>query len=122
MQPTQIGLGNGVNSQNLLKLEYEYGSTTSVNNGNVTKQTITVPSVAHSFIQTYAYDELNRLTNAEEMMNAVRMVDPQRCNLYLYAEPGIMSAIGVEDSVETVVAKTHTLSCPRSGWSIKPRV
>ncbi len=72
MQTTQIGLGNGVNSQNLLKLEYEYGATASVNNGNVTKQTITVPGVANPFVQTYAYDELNRLTNAEEMKNSVQ--------------------------------------------------
>ena len=69
---TQIGLGNGVNSQTLLKLEYEYGTTASVNNGNVTKQTITLPGVAHPFIQTYAYDELNRLTNAEEIQNSVQ--------------------------------------------------
>jgi len=47
MQATRIGLGNGVNSQNLLKLEYEYGGTASANNGNVTEQTITVPGVAH---------------------------------------------------------------------------
>jgi len=31
LQPTQIGLGNGVNSQNLLKLQYSYGTT--ANNG-----------------------------------------------------------------------------------------
>ncbi|MDI1241686.1 MAG: hypothetical protein PSX80_07170 [bacterium] len=72
MQPTQIGLGNGVKSQNLLKLEYEYGATASVNNGNVTKQTIIVPGVAQPFVQTYAYDELNRITNAEEIKNAVQ--------------------------------------------------
>lgn len=72
LQPTQIGLGNGVNSQNLLKLEYEYGATASVNNGNITKQTITVPDVAQPFVQTYTYDELNRLTNAEEIKNSVQ--------------------------------------------------
>ncbi len=72
MQPTQIGLGNGVNSQNLLKLDYEYGATASVNNGNVTKQTNTLPGVANPFVQTYSYDELNRLTNAEEIKNSVQ--------------------------------------------------
>ncbi len=61
LQPTQIGLGNGVDSRNLLKLEYEYGATASANNGNVTEQTITVPGVAHPFVQAYTYDELNRL-------------------------------------------------------------
>lgn len=42
LQPTQIGLGNGVNSQNLLKFAYSYGTT--ANNGNVLSQTITVPA------------------------------------------------------------------------------
>ena len=51
---------------------YEYGSTAAVNNGNVTKQTITVPGVAQPFVQTYTYDELNRLTNAEEIKNSVQ--------------------------------------------------
>src|SRR5690606_16762765 len=68
MQPTQIGLGNGVNSQNLLKLEYSYGTTQ--NNGNVASQTITVPGVAHAFAQNYTYDSLNRLTVAEETQNS----------------------------------------------------
>lgn len=71
MQPTQIGLGNGINSQNLLNPDYEYGATASVNNGNFTKQTITVRGVANPFVQTYSYDELNRLTNAEEIQNSV---------------------------------------------------
>lgn len=72
LQPTQIGLGNGVNSQSLLKLDYEYGATSSVNNGNITKQIITVPGVTNPFVQTYSYDELNRLTSAEETNNSVQ--------------------------------------------------
>jgi len=40
LQPIMIGLGSGPTSQNLLKLEYGYG--TSDNNGNVNSQTITV--------------------------------------------------------------------------------
>ena len=59
LQPTKIGLGSGVNSQSLLKLEYSYGTT--ANNGNVVEQKITVPGVAHPYIQAYTYDELNRL-------------------------------------------------------------
>ena len=51
LQPTQIGLGNGVNARNLLKLDYEQGATASANNGNVTEQTITVPGVAHDYVQ-----------------------------------------------------------------------
>lgn len=70
LQPTQIGLGAGAYSQSLLKLEYSYGTT--ANNGNVVSQTITVPGVADPFIQTYAYDSLNRLTNAEETQNSAQ--------------------------------------------------
>jgi len=70
LQPTQIGLGNGVNSQNLLKLQYGYGTT--ANNGNVVSQTITVPTVGtntgFSAVQTYNYDSLNRLKDATEML------------------------------------------------------
>ncbi|MGD9563001.1 MAG: hypothetical protein AB7F88_12620 [Pyrinomonadaceae bacterium] len=45
LQPTQIALGTTQGGTGLLDLDYEYGSTASVNNGNVTKQTITVPAV-----------------------------------------------------------------------------
>jgi len=68
LQPTKIGLGSGVASQSLLKLEYSYGST--ANNGNVVEQKITVPGVAHPYIQAYTYDELNRLATAEETKNS----------------------------------------------------
>ena len=67
LQPTKIGLGNGVASQDLLRLEYSYGTT--ANNGNVVEQKITVPGAAHPFVQAYAYDELNRLASAEETQN-----------------------------------------------------
>ena len=50
LQPTQIGLGNGVNSEDLLNLQYSYGTT--ANNRNVVSQTITVPGVAHDFVQS----------------------------------------------------------------------
>lgn len=72
LQPTQIGLGLGSTTPNKLKLDYEYGATASVNNGNITKQKITVPGVAHPFVQTYSYDSLNRISNAEETQNAVQ--------------------------------------------------
>lgn len=68
LQPTKIGLGGGVASQNLLKLEYSYGTT--ANNGNVIEQKITVPGVTNSFVQGYTYDELNRLATAEETQNS----------------------------------------------------
>ncbi len=70
LQPTQIGLGSGATSQNLLKLNYDYGST--ANNGNVQSQTITVPTVGantgFTATQTYTYDSLNRLKDAKEMI------------------------------------------------------
>ena len=68
LQPTKIGLGSGVSSQSLLKLEFSYGTTQ--NNGNVVSQTITVPGVTHPFAQAYTYDELNRVAIAEETQNS----------------------------------------------------
>jgi RHS repeat-associated protein len=63
-QPIQIGLGSSATSQNLLKLNFDYGTTD--NNGNVKSQTITVPNVTNPFVQTYSYDSLNRLKSAVE--------------------------------------------------------
>ena len=48
LQPTQIALGVTQGATDLLDLDYEYGTTASVNNGNVTKQTITVPRTGQS--------------------------------------------------------------------------
>ena len=68
LQPTQIGLGSSATSQNLLKLNYNYG--TADNNGNVKSQTITVPTVGanpgFTATQNYTYDPLNRLLQATE--------------------------------------------------------
>jgi len=72
MQLTQIGLGLGSTSQSRWKLDYEYGATISVNNGNVTKQAITVPGLANPFVQSYTYDELNRISTATETNNSVQ--------------------------------------------------
>ena len=70
LQPTQIALGVTPGATNLLKLDYEYGATAAVNNGNVTKQTITVPTVGQTpgftAVQNYTYDSLNRLKSAVE--------------------------------------------------------
>ncbi|MGD9562517.1 MAG: hypothetical protein AB7F88_09895 [Pyrinomonadaceae bacterium] len=70
LQPTQIALGTTQGGTGLLDLDYEYGSTASVNNGNVTKQTITVPTVGSNpgfaAVQNYTYDSLNRLSSADE--------------------------------------------------------
>jgi hypothetical protein len=69
LQPTQIALGTSANNTSLLKLNYDYGN--SDNNGNVKSQTITVPGMSYSLVQTYAYDSLNRITSAEEKSNNV---------------------------------------------------
>ncbi len=67
LQPIQIGLGSATSTQNVLKLNYEYGTTD--NNGNVKSQTITVPGLANPFVQSYSYDSLNRLQSATETNN-----------------------------------------------------
>jgi RHS repeat-associated protein len=66
LQPIQIGLGNSNNTQELWKVNYDYGTTD--NNGNVKSQQITVPNqfVAN---QVYTYDSLNRLKSARETIS-----------------------------------------------------
>ena len=72
LQPTQIGLGSSAANQGLLKLNYDYGTTS--NNGNVLSQTITVPTVGQTpgftAVQSYTYDSLNRLKSATENIDA----------------------------------------------------
>jgi RHS repeat-associated protein len=67
LQPTQIGLGSSATSQNLLKLNFDYG--VADNNGNVKSQQITVQQSNQTPLvlnQSYMYDSLNRLKSAEE--------------------------------------------------------
>jgi RHS repeat-associated protein len=72
LQPTLVGLGTTQNGTDLMRLEYNYG--TSNNNGNIKTQVITVPAVGASpgftASQTYGYDELNRLNSAVETAGA----------------------------------------------------
>jgi hypothetical protein len=75
LQPTEIGLGTSSSDSSLLKLDYEYG-TASANNGNITKQTITVGG--NAYIQTYSYDSLNRLSVATETGNWTQTYDHDR--------------------------------------------
>ncbi len=70
LQPTQIALGHSETNTGLLKLGYTYGSTD--NNGNVLTQTITVPGMTYPLIQTYTYDSLNRLDDANETSNGTQ--------------------------------------------------
>ncbi|MBX3282428.1 MAG: RHS repeat-associated core domain-containing protein [Acidobacteria bacterium] len=70
LQPTQIALGVTPTATDLLKLDYSYGTT--ANNGNVQSQTITVPGMTYPLVQSYAYDELNRLSSATETSNGTQ--------------------------------------------------
>ena len=60
LQLILIGLGTSGTDSSTLKLDYTYGST--VNNGNVQTQTITIGGTVMS--QSYVYDALNRLSSA----------------------------------------------------------
>lgn len=62
LQPTQIGLGISDVDSSLLRLDYDFGTTT--NNGNVLSQSIIIG--ATTFSQTYTYDHVNRLKTATE--------------------------------------------------------
>jgi RHS repeat-associated protein len=74
LQPVQIGLSSSATNQNLLKLDYDYGTTD--NNGNVKSQQITVPTVGinqgFTATQTYTYDSLNRLKDARELIGTTQ--------------------------------------------------
>ena len=79
LQPIQIALGTSANNTSLLKLNYDYGElnangTVDVtkNNGNVAKQTITVPGMNYPLVQTYTYDALNRIQSATETSNSTQ--------------------------------------------------
>jgi len=76
MQVTELGLGNGSNDASIWKTNYEYGELqsdgsvdVSKNTGNIAKQTLTVPGT--SFVQSYSYDSLYRLTEATEKTGSV---------------------------------------------------
>jgi RHS repeat-associated protein len=81
MQPTRIALSKTPGATDLLQLDYTYGtwegSTTlnlQKNNGNIAKQELTVPTVGSNpgffAMQLYAYDPLNRISQATELINA----------------------------------------------------
>jgi RHS repeat-associated protein len=73
LQPTQIALGSSVGNAGVLRIDYAYNSSgNNDNNGNLLSQTITVPGLSHPFVQTYTYDELNRLKSATETDNSTQ--------------------------------------------------
>ena len=71
-QLTQVGLGTTATNKNLFKVDYEYGELntdettvdTVKNIGMIAKTTTTIPTT--SFVQTFKYDAINRLTEAVE--------------------------------------------------------
>jgi RHS repeat-associated protein len=71
LQAVQIGVGPSFpDDSSILKLDYGYGAAAS-NNGNLITQTITVPNSSQPgstvvMNQSYAYDYLNRITQAQE--------------------------------------------------------
>jgi len=70
-QVIQIGVGTSSTTSSKLQLDYTYGvvvgQTLDVtkNNGNVQSQTITLPNTT-AIVQTYTYDDLNRVKSAQE--------------------------------------------------------
>ena len=64
-QVIQIGLGSSESTQNLLKIDYNYGTATE-NNGSLKQQKINYTGLANEINQDYTYDALNRLKSATE--------------------------------------------------------
>jgi RHS repeat-associated protein len=72
MQVAQIGLGYSNGNTSLLKIEYNYGTTsaaTSDNNGSLRQQKISYAGQSAPIIQNYTYDMLNRLRSATETVS-----------------------------------------------------
>jgi RHS repeat-associated protein len=83
LQPTQIALGATLNSDSLWKINYEFGELqtngtvdTTKNNGNIGKETITVPTIGavtgFTAVQSFSYDSLKRLQVATETVNSAQ--------------------------------------------------
>ncbi|HEX7314489.1 MAG TPA: RHS repeat-associated core domain-containing protein [Pyrinomonadaceae bacterium] len=74
-QLTRLRLGTAA-AASVLRLDYAYGMVAdgapdaTRNNGNLRSQTMTVPGAAAPFVQTYDYDELNRLKSGVEQAGA----------------------------------------------------
>ncbi|HSS22508.1 MAG TPA: RHS repeat-associated core domain-containing protein [Pyrinomonadaceae bacterium] len=68
LQITQIGLGSSNADTSLLKIQFDYGSAAQ-NNGALKEQQITASGMAQPIVQSYAYDDLNRLQSSIETYN-----------------------------------------------------
>lgn len=77
-QITQLGHGSSATDTGLLKLEYKYNPTTTShdNNGSMWEQQTTVPTVGgttgFTTMQTYTYDDLNRIQSATGSFSSTR--------------------------------------------------
>ncbi|HEY0324117.1 MAG TPA: RHS repeat-associated core domain-containing protein [Pyrinomonadaceae bacterium] len=74
LQPVQISLGTTSTDSSRLQLDYAYGTTD--NNGNVQSQSITAPGL--SLVQSYTYDQLNRLKTLTETGGLTQSYDYDR--------------------------------------------
>jgi RHS repeat-associated protein len=79
LQPSQVALGTTAGATEIFKASYEFGDLdaggnllANRNNGNVARQTISVPGLSQPFVQTYKYDAVNRLKEAKEMNGATQ--------------------------------------------------
>jgi hypothetical protein len=81
LQVIQIGLGSSATSQNLWKVNYDFGELqtdgnvdSTKNTGNVAKQTIVIPNVnsnqGFTAVQTFIFDSLDRLKQAKEIVGS----------------------------------------------------
>lgn len=77
LQVTELGLGASATDASVWKTNYEYGEIdvngnvdAIKNTGNIARQTLTVPGT--SFVQSYKYDSLYRLTEAVEKTGATQ--------------------------------------------------
>ncbi|MFV0388160.1 MAG: RHS repeat-associated core domain-containing protein, partial [Pyrinomonadaceae bacterium] len=65
LQVTQVGMGTSSADTSLLKIDYNYG-TSSNNNGSLQSQTIAFTGYSGTISQSYVYDNLNRIQSATE--------------------------------------------------------
>ena len=73
LQVTELGLGNASQDASLLKINYDFGEVdtngnidATMNTGNIARQTISFSGLSEPFVQTYKYDSLYRLKEANE--------------------------------------------------------
>lgn len=66
LQTERMELGSTPTDSGKMQLVYGYGPANR-NNGSVRSQQITAPGLSTPFVQTYEYDDLNRLQSVSEM-------------------------------------------------------